>query len=212
MPLFVSSAQIKQQFEANSKQHFAIEVRSAGALKMPPSQLLPLPARRSSPKALNYSTVAMCRALHCIVLTLILLTNSSAYILFNINIRKGPKSIERKKSTNDDMDTPKLPEYTGNYGSAASLLLPSQLASAAAGLFPRLSFKQKKKLALRWRVAQARSEVNRIQNELSALESLPVPHGVPTSSRMKALRVDAGRAESEIILLKAKQAKRGMPR
>ncbi|GMH90666.1 hypothetical protein TL16_g11834 [Triparma laevis f. inornata] len=97
------------------------------------------------------------------------------------------------------------------YGSITTTLLPNSYSNRLSTLLPTPSFSSKKKLALRWRVAQARSQVNRVQNEIAALDELR-PQTLATEKRIKMLRVEAGKSESQIILLKSKQSKLGFPR
>ena len=96
-------------------------------------------------------------------------------------------------------------------------------AGARAGvigrLFPMLkgtervlragTFSEKRRAALRWRVAQSRASVDRATREIQALEALDAPltevEAEARGARIAELRREAGVAESRIILLKAKQ-------
>ena len=100
-------------------------------------------------------------------------------------------------------------------------------AGARAGvigrLFPMLkgtervlragTFSEKRRAALRWRVAQSRASVDRATREIQALEALDAPltevEAEARGARIAELRREAGVAESRIILLKAKQRQLG---
>ena len=100
-------------------------------------------------------------------------------------------------------------------------------AGARAGvigrLFPMLkgtervlragTFSEKRRAALRWRVAQSRASVDRATREVEALEALDAPltevEAEARGARIAELRREAGVAESRIILLKAKQRQLG---
>ena len=71
------------------------------------------------------------------------------------------------------------------------------------------TFSEKRRAALRWRVAQSRAAVDRATREVEALEALDAPltevEAEARGARIAELRREAGVAESRIILLKAKQ-------
>ena len=76
------------------------------------------------------------------------------------------------------------------------------------------SFTQKRRAALRWRTAQARSIVQRSQREVEALGLLETAGELEEQARLTRvaeLRAEAGIAESRILLLKGQQRKLGMP-
>ena len=86
-------------------------------------------------------------------------------------------------------------------------------AATLSKLFPNKSFSDRKRSALRLRVAQARAAVDRCSREIEALERrLDSPSArPPIESRLSTLRSEAGVAESKVLLLKARQRRMGLP-
>ena len=88
-----------------------------------------------------------------------------------------------------------------------SRLVPG-LPQISSRFLPRSTFSQKRLATIRWRTAQSRSAVQRATREIRALERLGSESVAP---RIAELRLEAGLAESRIILLKQKQRQMGVP-
>jgi len=100
---------------------------------------------------------------------------------------------------------------------AIAKVLPFTRPLVEGTTFTPTSFKDKKVVVLRRRVAESRAVVNRCINEIEALEkrrdALTTPLQVrAVDKRLVELRKEAGIAEGKIVLLKAKQSKMGVPR
>ena len=97
-----------------------------------------------------------------------------------------------------------------------------QLFPGASTLLPMMesirptTFTQKRRMALRWRVAQARAAVDRSAREIKALEARATPSDPlqreARELRLAQLRREAGVTESRILLLKQKQRQLGFAR
>jgi len=93
----------------------------------------------------------------------------------------------------------------------------AKLFPSVAQMLPRLpaTFSQRKAAALRWRVAQARDQVERAAREITALEAraagISPVQDEARRARIATLRQEAGLAESQIIILKQKQRQLGLP-
>ena len=105
---------------------------------------------------------------------------------------------------------------------AARPVAPGARAGVIGRLFPNVpqlspmsaTITQKKRAVLRWRAAQARASVQRVTQEIEALNRRSSKTKLQEEARLARiteLRTEAGLAESRIILLKAKQREMGMP-